>query len=202
MPLSNRSQSFHAFFLVTVVSVLGVSLLDVIKQTHDTEIMFGVCIEIIILLSLPLSFFETIRVLRVLIGEDGGASLPQHIRNGSYSRHGRPELDFVALVGFAPTWLMFSRLLCVIFDHSTFKLTIPIPLLFVFFHGPTAILGSLWFTIVIYGKCLQTCGIGRDDWGPLKKLMRGARCIIAGFIALLEGQIGFSVAENARVREA
>ncbi|KAJ3770850.1 hypothetical protein FB446DRAFT_131573 [Lentinula raphanica] len=200
----NHFQSYHVFFVIGWILIM--SLLDVVKQTHATETMFGVCVDVFILLSLPLSFSEIVRVLRLLIGENGGAALPQHTirdRNGD-SR--RSELDFVALVGFAHTWLMFSRLLYVIFsDHSTFDSTIPIPLLFVFFHGPTTALASLLFTIVIYGMFLQTWGIRPDDWGvfkeiylittvPLKRLTRGARRVVAGLIALIEG---FSATETA-----
>ncbi|KAJ3770851.1 hypothetical protein FB446DRAFT_131526 [Lentinula raphanica] len=85
----------------------------------------------------------------------------------------------------------------VIFDQFTFTSTIPSPLLFAFCHGPKAIFASSLFTAILFGICLQSCGIGRERWGyflyvylmvtvPLKQLA----VVFQWSIALLEGRVG------------
>ncbi|KAJ3727619.1 hypothetical protein C8R42DRAFT_342680 [Lentinula raphanica] len=85
----------------------------------------------------------------------------------------------------------------VIFDQFTFTSTIPSPLLFAFCHGPKAIFASSLVTAILFGICLQSCGIGRERWGyflyvylmvtvPLKQLA----VVFQWSIALLEGRVG------------
>ncbi|KAJ3769644.1 hypothetical protein FB446DRAFT_208219 [Lentinula raphanica] len=182
---------------------LHVSLLDVFKQSYAEQlgVMFGIGIDMTVLSSLPLSFFVTIRVLRVRTRNNGGvAILPQIIdRNRSRDQVLGQTNDFVALLGFGHNWLILSRLSYLMFYQSSSNTIVPSPLLFVFCHGPKTVLVSLALTTVFFGLCLQHCGIDQSHWGyflyvhlmvtlPLMKLMTLSRWIIA----LFEGRVEIS----------
>ncbi|KAJ3969832.1 hypothetical protein EV361DRAFT_918862 [Lentinula raphanica] len=186
---------FYVFFVIS--SILVVSILDAFNQTCAEERVWnGIYIDITILLWIPLSFFMTIWVLRGCISEISDPILPLQKNDRNLESTGQPE-DFIILLGFGHTWLMFSRLSYVIFDQFTFTSTIPSPLLFAFCHGPKAIFALSLFTAILFGICLQSCGIGRERWGyflyvylmvivPLGQLA----VMFRWSIALLEGRIG------------
>ncbi|KAJ3746968.1 hypothetical protein EV360DRAFT_76367 [Lentinula raphanica] len=99
---------FYVFFVIS--SILVVSILDAFNQTCAEERVWnGIYIDITILLWIPLSFFMTIWVLRGCISEISDPILPLQKNDRNLESTGQPE-DFIILLGFGHTWLMFSRL--------------------------------------------------------------------------------------------
>ncbi|KAJ3727797.1 hypothetical protein C8R42DRAFT_656573 [Lentinula raphanica] len=146
-------QSLYIFFIVS--STLILALLDLLKQFYaeKLEVMLDMYINIALFLWLPLSFFVTTKVLTVGPAGFGVGNSQTGLK------------DSVALLGCAQTWLILNSIMSPISAHANFSCNIPSSLFFAFCYGSLTLIVSSSLTIIIYGLCLQACGIEKRCWG-------------------------------------
>ncbi|KAJ3879151.1 hypothetical protein F5879DRAFT_541292 [Lentinula edodes] len=197
--ISQPRSSLYIYIFSLTVSILGMSILDLIKS-HYTKQWTAMGIDIVILFWIPLSICINATLLCRYIGSQD--ILPTIRLKRTL------EPNFVIPLGFGHAWLMFSRFLYGIFNVSASvagststssdnpaSISCAPPLLFAFHHIPIAL--SLSFVMVLFlGKYFELSGINQDRWGSfhilyqlVTLLLRIAVTILQWMNALLDGRI-------------